>query len=124
MIYFDKQIQEEIKHIEFQMEHLNEEEFLEDIKDENPVIEAFQKDKTEKKIELYKKAKGLLEKALKLHGKAAKLKDNVSIYKERNNLIREALIIDLNADVSGVFYDKKDEEILEEFEAFKNNYNK
>ena len=49
MIYFDKQIQEEIKHIEFQMEHLNEEEFLEDIKDENPVIEAFQKDKTEKK---------------------------------------------------------------------------
>jgi len=115
MIYFDKQIQEEIEHINFQIKHLNgDEEFLEDIKDEDSIIEAFQKDKTEKKIELYKKAKELLEKALKLKGSPA-------IYKERNNLIREALIIDLNADVSGVFYDEKDVDIKEEFQEFKSN---
>ena len=113
MIYFDKQIQEEIKHIEFQIQHLNgDEEFLEDIKDENSVIEAFQKDRVKKKIELYRKAKGLLEKALKLKGSPA-------IYKERNNLIREALIIDLNADTSNIFYDNKDVDIKEEFENFK-----
>ena len=66
MIYFDKQIQERIDHINFQIKYLNgDEEFTEDIKDEDLIIEAFQKNNLEKKIEFYKEAKKLYERALK-----------------------------------------------------------
>jgi len=122
MIYFDKQIQEEIDHIKFQIKYLNgDEEFTEDIKDENPIIEAFQKNNLKNKIELYKKSIKLFEKALKIKPPAVRMKDNVSFFKERNNLIREAMLADLNADVLNLFYDKKDVEIREEFQEFKSN---
>lgn len=115
MIYFDKEIQEEIEHIKFQIKYLNgDEEIQEDVKDENLIIEAFQKNNLKKKIELYTEAKKLFEKALKLKGSPA-------IFKERNNLIREALLADLNADILNLWYEKNDTEIKEEFEAFKNS---
>ncbi len=116
MINFDKQIQEEIDYIKFQIKFLSEgKEIQEDIEDKDPIIEAFQKDKISKKIECYKEAIELFEKALKLKGSPA-------IYKERNNLIREALLVDLKADLMEIFYSKKDVYIQEEFETFKNNF--
>lgn len=115
MIYFDKQIQERIDHINFQIKYLNgDEEFTEDIKDEDSIIEAFQKNNLEKKIGFYKEAKKLYEKAIKLKGTPA-------IYKERFNLIREAILAEINADTLNLFYDKKDVDIIEEFQEFKNN---
>lgn len=122
MIYLDKQLQEAIQGIEFQIEYLSEDEDIQkDIEDEDPIIEAFQKDRIKQKIEFYKEAKEIFEKALKLHGKAIKLKENVSVYRERNNLIREAMILDLKADIMEIYYNKKDVDIKEEFENFKKN---
>jgi len=116
MAYFKKQIQEEIEHIEFQIKYLSEgEDIQEDIEDENPIVEAFQKDRIKQKIELYKQAKKLFKKAIKLEG-------NPSTHKERNNLIREAMIADLNADIMEIYYSEKNVYIQEEFETFKNDY--
>jgi len=115
MIYFDKQIQERIDHINFQIKYLNgDEEFTEDIKNEDSIIEAFQKNNLEKKLEFYKEAKKLYENAIKLKGTPA-------IYKERFDLIREAMIAEINADTLNLFYDEKDVDIKEEFKNFRNN---
>jgi len=122
MIYFDKQIQEEINWIKELIKHLNNpKKIQEDIEDENPIIEAFQKDRIKQKIELYKKAKKLYEEILKMKSPSIRMKDNVSFYKKRNNLIREAMIADLNANTMEIYYNKKDVDIKEEFENFKSN---
>ncbi len=116
MINFDKQIQEEIDYIKFQIKFLSEgKEIQEDIEDKDPIIEAFQKDKISKKIECYKEAIELFEKAIKLEG-------NPSNHKERNNLIREALLVDLKADTMGLYYSERDVYMKEEFENFKNDF--
>jgi len=102
-------IQEEIDWVKERIEYL-EGEIEEESKDEDPIIEAFQKSKFEEKIGLLKKALSLYEKALK------------SIGKERTNLIREAMLIDLKESQIDPFYDKRYEEIKEEFEIFKKKF--
>lgn len=116
MIDFDKEIQEEIEHIEFQIKYLSDpKEIQEDIEDEDPIVEAFQKDRIKKKIELYKQS-------IELFKKAIKLERNPATHKERNNLIREAMIVDLKTDLMEIFYNKKDVDLKEEFETFKNDF--
>lgn len=123
MIHFDKQIQEEIDWIKELIEYLSDpKKIQEDIEDEDPIVEAFQKSKIKSKIECYKEAIELFEKALKLKGKAIRLKENVSVYREKNNLIREALLADLKADTMEIYYSEKDVDLKEEFENFKNDF--
>lgn len=114
MIYFDKQIQEEMDFIKGEVEYLeNDKELQEDIKNKDPIIEAFQKNNFKKKLELYKKSIALYEKALLSEGT------------EKLNLVREAMLAELEGtnkyDLSQIETDIKSwpEDLKEEFKNYK-----
>ena len=107
----DKLLQGEIEGIEFREKDLTEW-LQEDIKDEDPIVEAFQKRQLKKSLAVYKKIRELYQKALELS------------VKKRGGLIREAMLLECTAEngINSIFYDKdSEEELREEFQEFKNN---
>lgn len=119
MICIDKQIKEELDFIKGEVEYLeNDKELQEDIKNKDPIVEAFQKNNFKRKVELYKESIGLYEEALISNGT------------ERLNLVRKAVIAELKGtneyDLSGIetSINTWPEELKEEFKNFKNIHKK
>lgn len=113
---FNKDIEREIDWFKDELEYLEtDEELKEDIKNKDPIIEAFQKTVLVERIILHKKIINLYEKAF------------ISEGTEKMNLVRKAMLVETESIGTGKYdlskietdFDSWPEELKEEFENFK-----